>query len=75
MKVALPNAVAKGCWFHYGQAIYRKISRELIALALLPANDILEGILFSRYIILFSIILIVVMISNCSLSLDHPGKV
>jgi len=90
MKVAFPNAVAKGCWFHYGQAIYRKTSelglsvtykqkgvvykivKELIALALLPANVILEG---SRYIIVFSIILIVVMLSNCSLSLDHPGKV
>ena len=26
MKVAFPSAVAKGCWFHYGQAIYRKTS-------------------------------------------------
>jgi ribosomal protein L7/L12 len=61
MTVAFPSAVAKGCWFHYGQAIYRKASelglsvaykqkgvvfkivKEIIALALLPAKDILEG--------------------------------
>jgi hypothetical protein len=89
MQVAFPNAVAKGCWVHYGQAIYRKTSelglsvtykqkgvvykivKELIALALLPAKNILEGF----QVILFSIILIVVMLRNCSLSLDHPGKV
>ena len=61
MTMAFPAATAKGCWFHYGQAIYRKASelglspsykkkgvvykivKELIALALLPAKDILEG--------------------------------
>ena len=57
MKVAFPNAVAKGCWFHYGQAIYRKISRELIALALLPANDILEG---------FQVYYLILNYPNCS---------
>ena len=61
MALAFPYAVPKGCWFHYGQAIYRKASelglsvaykqkgvvykvvKELIALALLPHNDILQG--------------------------------
>ena len=26
MTMAFPAATAKGCWFHYGQAIYRKAS-------------------------------------------------
>lgn len=59
MTVAFPSAVAKGCWFHYGQyrkaselglsvaykqqVVVFKIVKEIIALALLPAKDILEG--------------------------------
>lgn len=75
MKVAFPNAVAKGCWVHYGQAIYRKTSelglsvtykqkgvvykivKELIALALLPAKDILEG---------FQVYYLILNYPNCS---------
>ncbi|XP_045030418.1 uncharacterized protein LOC116935338 [Daphnia magna] len=61
MGSAFPNARPRGCWFHYGQAIFRKtkefglqqeyqkkgvvylIVKQLIALALLPENEIFQG--------------------------------
>ena len=61
MGAAFPWTRPRGCWFHYGQAIFRKsqekglqveyrkkgvvyrIVKELIALALLPHGEILQG--------------------------------
>ena len=61
MGAAFPWTRPRGCWFHYGQAIFRKaqeyglqveykkkgvvycIVKELIALALLPHEEVLEA--------------------------------
>ena len=75
MGAAFPWTRPRGCWFHYGQAIFRKsqekglqveyrkkgvvyrIVKELIALALLPHGEILQGfsVSFSYAVILFSV--------------------
>ena len=85
MGSAFPNARPHGCWFHYGQAIFRKrqefglqqeyqkkgviylIVKQLIALALLPENEIFQGFsvyfefLMNYYSICFNIVSIILI--------------
>ena len=85
MGSAFPNARPRGCWFHYGQAIFRKtqefglqqeyqkkgvvylIVKQLIALALLPENEIFQGFsvyfefLMNYYSICFNIVSIILI--------------